>query len=153
MLAQSLHKSCKASEKFAHSVIRRRKSLHNRSKHSLHMNCQSWWKCIHRRCEICKASLHILSKIDRKVYTEQISVNLCKLSPKFTQACPQMKSVGWIAASYRIIAERNTPLGLDAQTWATASQCLLLDVPVFHRQFYGNMMSQVHNPTTHWQFT
>ncbi len=59
-------------------------------RNSLHINCQSWWKSLHRRCEICKKSLHILSKNDRKVFTEQTSVNLCKLSPKFTQACPPM---------------------------------------------------------------
>ncbi len=56
---------------------------------------------------------------------------------KFTSLA---KSVKPIAASYRIIAERNTPLTLDAsaQTWAAASPCLFLVVPVFHRQFYGN---------------
>ncbi len=60
------------------------------------------------------------------------------LELKFTSLA---KSVGSIAASYRIIAERNTALGLDAQIRATAGPCLLLDVPIFHRKFFGNMMS------------
>ncbi len=42
---------------------------------------------------------------------------------------------------WTVIADGNTPLGLDAQIRAIASQCLLLDVQVFHRQFFGNMMS------------
>ena len=35
-----------------------------------------------------------------------------------------------------VIAWSNPPLGLDAPIQAAASQCLLLDVPVFHRQSY-----------------
>jgi hypothetical protein len=38
------------------------------------------------------------------------------------------------------IAESNHLLGLDALIRATASLCLLLDVPVYHRQLFENML-------------
>jgi hypothetical protein len=37
------------------------------------------------------------------------------------------------------IAECNHLLGLDALIRATARQCLLLHVPVFHRRLFENM--------------
>jgi hypothetical protein len=40
---------------------------------------------------------------------------------------------------WTVIAASTPPLELDAPIQATASQFLLLDVPVFHRQSFGNM--------------
>ncbi len=72
---QSFRKVCSRCDQKQKMFTQQVKTLRN----SLHMNCQSRWKSLHRRCEICKKSLHILSKNDRKIYTEQASVNLCKL--------------------------------------------------------------------------
>jgi hypothetical protein len=49
---------------------------------------------------------------------------------------------------WTVIAESNPPLGLDAQIPATASPYLLLDVPVFHRQLFGNTIFKVRNQHT-----
>jgi hypothetical protein len=40
---------------------------------------------------------------------------------------------------WTVIAGNNPPLELDAPIQATASPFLILDVPVFHRQSFGNM--------------
>jgi hypothetical protein len=40
---------------------------------------------------------------------------------------------------WTVIAESNPPLGLDALILATASPCLLLDVPGLHCHSFGNM--------------
>ena len=40
---------------------------------------------------------------------------------------------------WTVIAGNNPPLELDAPIQATASLFLILDVPVFHRQSFGNM--------------
>jgi hypothetical protein len=42
-------------------------------------------------------------------------------------------------APWTVVAESNPPFGLDALIRATASQCLLLDVPVLYRHSFGNM--------------
>jgi hypothetical protein len=42
--------------------------------------------------------------------------------------------------SWTVITASNSPLELDVQILATASQCLLLDVPVFYCQLFGNMI-------------
>ncbi len=42
-------------------------------------------------------------------------------------------------APWTVVAKSNPPLGLDALIWATASQWLLLDVPVLYRHSFGNM--------------
>jgi hypothetical protein len=42
-------------------------------------------------------------------------------------------------ASWTVIAKSNPPSGLDALIRATASPCLLLDVPILHRHSFGNM--------------
>jgi hypothetical protein len=41
---------------------------------------------------------------------------------------------------WTVINESNPALELDAPIQATASPFLLLDVPVFHRQSFGNMI-------------
>ncbi len=81
---QNFRKVCWRCDQKQKKFTQQVKTLRN----SLHKTGQSWWKKITQVWNLQKKKK--LSKNDRKGYTEQTGMNLCKLSPKFTQACPPM---------------------------------------------------------------
>jgi hypothetical protein len=53
---------------------------------------------------------------------------------------PTVPAILFHVTPWTVIAESNPPLELDALIQATASPFLLLNMQVFHRQLFGNMI-------------